>query len=219
MRLSQNPKLIAPLLGMLIATGLAISYWQALLGALVVFLFGNEIRIRSEERLLREAFGSKFDDYARRVLEPPLDQKQLAEVKALEAAGKTDDPRYMQILVPMYYEQHILRMPQDQWPEPVVRSFAHINNDLYTVMQGPSELGASGRLEHWERFADLSRITVPTLVIGARYDTMDPAYLATMAKRLPNGQFLFLPNGSHLAMYDDQDRYFSGLLAFLRAQE
>jgi hypothetical protein len=27
-----------------------------------------------------------------------------------------------------------------------------------------------------------------------------------------------LPEGSHLAMYDDQDRYFRGLLAFLRAQ-
>jgi protein-S-isoprenylcysteine O-methyltransferase Ste14 len=64
--LVRNPIYLA-MLGMLIATGSAISYWQALLAALVVFLFGNGIRIRSEERLLREAFGSKFDDYARRV--------------------------------------------------------------------------------------------------------------------------------------------------------
>jgi protein-S-isoprenylcysteine O-methyltransferase Ste14 len=64
--LVRNPIYLA-MLGMLIATGLAISYWQALVAALVVFLLGNEIRIRSEERLLREAFGSKFDDYARRV--------------------------------------------------------------------------------------------------------------------------------------------------------
>jgi proline iminopeptidase len=160
-----------------------------------------------------------YNDYAHRVLMPALDQKKLSEVQALEAAGKTDDPRYMQILVPMYYEQHILRIPSNQWPEPVTRSFAHINNDLYTVMQGPSELGASGRLAHWDRFADLSRITVPTLVIGARYDTMDPAYMKAMAKRLPKGRFLFLPNGSHLAMYDDQDRYFSGLLDFLKIEK
>jgi proline iminopeptidase len=160
-----------------------------------------------------------YNDYAHHVLMPALDQQKLAEVEALEAASKTDDPRYMQLLVPMYYEQHILRMPSNQWPEPVNRAFAHINNDLYTLMQGPSELGASGRLEHWDRFADLSLITVPTLVIGARYDTMDPAYMEAMAKRLPKGQFLFLPNGSHLAMYDDQDRYFSGLLDFLRARE
>jgi proline iminopeptidase len=160
-----------------------------------------------------------YNDYARRVLMPAMDQKDLAVVQALEAAGKTDDPRYMQLLLPMHYEQHILRIPSEQWPEPVSRSFAHINNDLYTLMQGPSELGASGRLEHWDRFADLSRITVPTLVIGARHDTMDPAYMEAMAKRLPKGQYLFLPDGSHLAMWDDQARYFSGLLDFLKATE
>jgi proline iminopeptidase len=160
-----------------------------------------------------------YNDYAHRVLMPALDQGKLAEVQALEAAGKTDDPRYMQILTPLFYEQHILRLPQDQWPEPVVRAFSHINSDLYTLMQGPSELGASGRLAHWDRFDDLSLITAPTLVIGARYDTMDPAYMEAMAKRLPNGEYLFLPNGSHLALYDDQDRYFSGLLAFLKGRE
>ena len=80
----------------------------------------------------------------------------------------------MQILVPMHYEQHFLRRPADQWPEPVTRAFGHINQHVYTLMQGPSELGASGVLVNWDRSADLHRITVPTLVIGARYDTMDP---------------------------------------------
>jgi protein-S-isoprenylcysteine O-methyltransferase Ste14 len=55
------------MLGMLVATGLAISHWTALLAALVIFFVGTIIRVRSEERLLREAFGEQFDDYARRV--------------------------------------------------------------------------------------------------------------------------------------------------------
>lgn len=55
------------MLGMLLATGLAISHWIALLSALAVFLVGTLIRIRREEKLLREAFGSEFDDYSRRV--------------------------------------------------------------------------------------------------------------------------------------------------------
>ena len=55
------------MLGMLLATGLAISYWFALVGALVVFFIGTIIRVRSEERLLREQFGPEFEDYARRV--------------------------------------------------------------------------------------------------------------------------------------------------------
>lgn len=160
-----------------------------------------------------------YRDYADRVLIPRMDPAKVALVKRLEAEGKTDDPRYMATLMPMHYEQHILRRPSAEWPEPVLRSFAHINQHLYTLMQGPSELGASGRLVDWDRSKDLHRIAVPTLVIGATYDTMDPARMRDMARRLPHGQFLLCPKGSHMAMYDDQETYFSGLLAFLKAQE
>ena len=64
--LVRNPIYLA-MLGMLLATGFAFSRWQALAAATVVFLIGTEIRIRSEEMLLRETFGTQFDDYARRV--------------------------------------------------------------------------------------------------------------------------------------------------------
>jgi len=62
----RNPIYLA-MFGMLVATGLAVSRWQALAAAIIVFFAGTEIRIRSEERLLREAFGAKFGEYARRV--------------------------------------------------------------------------------------------------------------------------------------------------------
>ena len=160
-----------------------------------------------------------YNAYAKNVLEPAMDPKQLAEVKAMEAAHRTDDPRYMQILMSMHYEQHILRMPAEQWPEPVVRSMKHVNEHIYTLMQGPSELGASGVLEQWDRSRDLHRITVPTLVIAAAHDTMDPRYMAQMAKKLPHGQLLLCPKGGHMAMYDDQATYFTGLIRFLKAQQ
>jgi proline iminopeptidase len=86
-------------------------------------------------------------------------------------------------------------------------------------MQGPSELGASGRLVEWDRSADLHRITVPTLVIGAAHDTMDPEWMRAMARRLPKGRFLLCPNGGHMAMYDDQQTYFAGLIRFLKTIE
>jgi proline iminopeptidase len=82
-------------------------------------------------------------------------------------------------------------------------------------MQGPSEMGASGKLEKWDRTADLGKITVPTLVIGATHDTMDPKHMEWVSKQVKNGQFLLCPKGSHLAMYDDQETYFSGLIKFL----
>ena len=55
------------MLGMLVATGLAVSHWAALLAALVIFFVGTIIRVRSEEKLLRGKFGEKFEAYARRV--------------------------------------------------------------------------------------------------------------------------------------------------------
>ncbi len=156
-----------------------------------------------------------YNEYANRVLMPAMDQTVLAEIKRLEAEGRTDDPRYMELLIPHHYAQHLLRIPPDQWPDPVVRTFKHLNAKVYVPMQGPSELGASGKLVNWDRTADLPQITAPTLVIGARYDTMDPAHIEMMAGRVTRGRFLFCPNGSHLAMYDDQKVYMSGLIQFI----
>lgn len=154
--------------------------------------------------------------YAQNVLMPQMDPGVPAEIQALESKKDYGNPRYMELLVPNYYVQHILRMPPEQWPEPVNRTFAHLNKDVYIPMQGPSELSASGKLEKWDRFDDLARIKVPTLTIGARFDTMDPRYMERMAKRMSNGRFLYCPNGSHLAMYDDQATYFGGLTRFIK---
>ncbi|HVT04935.1 MAG TPA: hypothetical protein VHL58_16345 [Thermoanaerobaculia bacterium] len=100
-------------------------------------------------------------------------------------------------------------------PEPVTRAFTHLNSKIYVPMQGPSELGASGKLLNWDRTADLAKINVPALVIAGRYDTMEPAWVEKMSKLLPNGRFLLCPNGSHMSMYDDQKTYFDGLIRFL----
>lgn len=157
-----------------------------------------------------------YNEYASTVLMPAMDQAALAEIKRLEASGQTDDPRYMELLIPHHYEQHLLRMPADQWPDPLSRAFEHLNPAIYVLMQGPSELGASGKLANWDRTADLGRIAVPTLVIGARYDTMDPAHMEMMAGRVQKGRYLFCPNGSHMAMYDDQRVYVNGVIQFVR---
>jgi protein-S-isoprenylcysteine O-methyltransferase Ste14 len=62
----RNP-IYSGMLGMLVATALANSHWIGLLAAVIVFWIGARIRIRSEEKLLREAFGADFNAYARRV--------------------------------------------------------------------------------------------------------------------------------------------------------
>ena len=76
-------------------------------------------------------------------------------------------------------------------------------------------MGASGKLLEWDRTSDLSQIEVPTLVIGAQYDTMDPEHMEWMASVLPHGQYLYCPAGSHMVMYDDQEVFFDGLIRVL----
>ena len=160
-----------------------------------------------------------YNAYAQDVLKPMMDQDALREIESLEAAGDIENPRYMELLYEHHYLHHVLRLPLEQWPNPVQRAFAAINPAVYVSMQGPSELGISqdAKLARWSRFDDLASIQLPTLVIGARYDTMDPAHMEQMAKRLPHGQYLYCPEGSHLAMYDDQRTYFPGLVDFLRS--
>jgi protein-S-isoprenylcysteine O-methyltransferase Ste14 len=65
-RFVRNPIYLG-MFGMLVSTGLAAAQWISLLVAVVLFIAGTYIRIRSEERLLREAFGSEFEAYARKV--------------------------------------------------------------------------------------------------------------------------------------------------------
>ena len=84
-------------------------------------------------------------------------------------------------------------------------------------MQGPSEFGIGGNLAKWDRKADLPKLTVPTLTIGAKNDTMDPEHMKWMSKQVQNGDYLYCANGSHLSMWDDQKTYINGVLKFIRS--
>ena len=158
----------------------------------------------------------QYNEYARQVLMPAMDPIVLAEIQRYEAAGDFQNPRYMELLVPHHYVYHVLRLPAEEWPDPVNRAFKHTNPDIYIPMQGPSELGASGKLLNWDRTADLGKIAVPSLVIGAQHDTMDPRHMQWMAAAVQHGRYLYCPNGSHLALYDDQETYFHGLIQFIQ---
>ena len=97
------------------------------------------------------------------------------------------------------------------------RSFGRINRQIYVLMQGPSEFGASGLLEKWDRKADLPKLAMPTLVIAGAHDTMDPEHMRWVSTQVQHGSFVLCKNGSHLDMWDDQQTYVRGLLKFLDA--
>jgi len=157
----------------------------------------------------------EYDAYAENVLAQQMDPAVVEEIKNLEAQGEFQNPRFMELLIPNFYMKHICRL--QEWPDPVNRAFARLNQEIYITMQGPSEFGMSGRLESWDRKADLKDISVPTLVIGAQHDTMDPDHMQWMSEQVQNGSYLYCPNGSHMCMYDDQDTYLNGLIKFIKA--
>jgi proline iminopeptidase len=157
-----------------------------------------------------------YNEYAERVLMPAMQPAVLSEIKQLEAAKDYANPRYMNLLMQHHYVYHVLRRPVGEWPDPAERAFKHLNAKVYIPMQGPSELGASGKLAQWDRSADLRKISVPTMTIGAQHDTMDPEYMKDMARCLQRGRYLHCPAGSHMAMFDDQERYFQGVIDFLK---
>ncbi len=158
---------------------------------------------------------SEYDRYADEVLSKTMPVQVLDSIRLIEKNNNFDNPKYMELLMPNYYEKHICRIPSKDWPEPVQRSFSKLNSSLYVIMQGPSEFGISGKLENWERKDAMKSITVPTLSIGAKYDTMDPAHMEWISKEVKHGTFLFCENGSHMSLYDDQENYFNGLISWI----
>jgi len=156
----------------------------------------------------------QYGRYANEVLAKQMDPAVLAEIRALEAKGDFANPRYMELLVPNFYAKHICRLPQ--FPDAVNRALKHANGTIYTLMQGPSEFGIAGRLANWDITDRLKEIRVPTLMIGAKYDTMDPAAMETQSKQVQKGRYLYCPNGSHLAMWDDQQVFMNGVIRFIK---
>lgn len=164
------------------------------------------------------ASAPEYNKFAQEVLGPQMDPKIFKEIQELEANKDFDNPRYAELLYNHHYTEHVLRMPINEWPDSVNRSFKHMNPNVYVYMQGYSEFGVTGdaTLKNWDVKNKLSQISPPTLVIGSKYDTMDPQHMEWMSNEVQNGRFLYCPNGSHLSQYDDQEIYFNGLIRFLK---
>ena len=159
----------------------------------------------------------EYEKYAAEVLGPQLPPDVYKEIKEMEANNDFGNPKYTELVMQHYYTKHILRMPLNEWPESINRAFKHLNPNIYIYMQGYSEFGVTGNatLKGWDVSEKLKTLKVPTLMIGAKYDTMDPTYMEWMSKEVQNGQFL-LTNGSHCSQYDDQKTYFTGLIKFIK---
>lgn len=150
-------------------------------------------------------------------LRPQMRPSLVDSLEAFEAAGDLQNPVYLDLLDKEFYRKHVCRL--DEWPDEVVGSFSRMNYKLYDLMQGPSEFKVGGRIIDWDITPRLGEISVPTLMVGATHDTMDPAAMARQASLVQQGRSLICENGSHLALWDDADAFFGGVTAFVRDVE
>ena len=160
---------------------------------------------------------ASFDSYVvyntklRNQLRPSL----LDSLSYYEKRKEFHNPKYQQLVFDEYYRKHLCRLPV--WPEAVMRSFKHINQHIYEFMQGPSEFVPGGNLQDWTIWDRLPKISVPTLTVGGKYDTMDPEDMRKISQTVQNGKFLYCPNGSHLSMWDDQEVFMKGVVDFIKS--
>lgn len=159
----------------------------------------------------------EYNKYAQNVLGPQLPEDVLKEIQHIEASKDYANPRYEALLMAHFYTEHVLRMPVEKWPKSAHLLFDHLNPEIYVYMQGPSEFGITDEatLSDWDISDRLKEIKVPTLMLGATHDTMDPDYMEWMATEVQNGRSV-TTNGSHLSQFDDPETYFRELIQFIK---
>ena len=160
---------------------------------------------------------ASMDSYLEQLnrLRRQLPEAQQRALEEFEAKGDYKSAAYQELMWGVLYHKHLCRL--DPWPEPLQRSIKHLAEPVYNTMQGVDEFHVNGNMKPWDRWQDLERITAPTLVIGARHDTMSTDDIVRMGKLIPKGRSVICENGSHTAMYDEQAFYFSKLVPFLKS--
>ena len=113
------------------------------------------------------------------------------------------------------------------WPIMLKKHYARLNDPMPQQLK-LSKLHSTGSLMSGFGFMDkinetdfnqfLSGITVPTLLLGAKYDFIPPSYYVKMRDRMKknaNVKVFICPNGSHFAMWDDKEQFFNVINNFM----
>jgi proline-specific peptidase len=129
-----------------------------------------------------------------------------------EQAGFTACPEY-QAAILGFYREHVCRL--SPWPPGLERSFAEAGYDVYTTMNGPSEFTVTGSLKTWDIMDRLPEITVPTLLVGGRYDECRPGHLEEMHRRIAGSRLVIIENASHLCFAEQPAEFTAVVNSFL----
>jgi len=145
-------------------------------------------------------------------LRAALGQETVTMMLRREAQGTTDHPEY-KAAVDILNWRHVHRL--EAIPAPLQRSMAGVNTDIYVHMWGANEFQCVGNLKGWTRLGDLRMISAPVLIIVGEHDELTPTCALRMHRELPSSRLELIPNASHSSCFEEPERYFNALEAFL----
>jgi proline iminopeptidase len=160
------------------------------------------------------ASNDAYEKSIAKVREKWLTEEELDYLKAIEEKGDYSDTRYSEIVYGKLYPNCIIRCEE----LPKFMSDDKLSKIVYNKFQGDNEFVVTGDLKDWDRFDDLHRIEVKTLVIGATYDTMSISDKKRMVELMPNAELMICKDGGHFAYWDDPVTYHEGLQRFLEGE-
>jgi proline iminopeptidase len=112
-----------------------------------------------------------------------------------------------------FYRSHICRMPV--WPEPLQKSQAGWNFQVYQTMWGPSELLPLGNLRDYEREHRLAELRMPALYLCGRHDEMTPESTGAYRNATPGAELVIFENSAHVQHLEEPEAFFAVVRRFL----
>lgn len=133
-----------------------------------------------------------------------------------EALGDLQNPEYLSAMM-LLYKRHLCLV--DPWPPLVEQIFSTLNTDIYWHMWGPNEFNVTGNLRYWNVVPRLSTIKCPTLIITGEHDELTPDLSLEMQKEISDSKLVIFRGGSHLLMFEQEQKYLSVISEFLRGKD
>jgi len=144
----------------------------------------------------------------KRALPPPV----VEVLERHEARGEFQHPEYLDA-VQEFYRRHLCRL--SPWPPEVAYTLAHLSEPKYYTMNGPNEFTITGTIRDYDATPRLGEIQVPTLVTVGRFDEVTPTVARSIHDGIRGSKLVEFSESSHLAFWEERERYFGVLGAFL----
>ncbi|TVY75753.1 L-amino acid amidase [Lachnellula suecica] len=139
-----------------------------------------------------------------------------ATIEDCNKRGDYESPEFEKASA-VFYARHVCRL--DPYPPEVQSAFRNLKDDptAYLTLQGPSEFVIIGSFKDWEGWREGHKIEVPTLILNGRYDEATDLCMEPWFRTIPKVKWVTFENSSHMAHFEDRERFMQVCGGFLLA--